>query len=204
MLDKISKLILKFIVTYNAIDANDENMMAFYKYGIELTLSSIINIFMILFLSMICDTWLEGIVFLAIFIPIRQFTGGYHADTYFRCNVVFSFCYLITLLATKLLFEHQNIVISIILCVTEILFISIACPIDNRHKTISNKKQYKRCKCISIFLYILCVISFAIVHQYSEYFGFYILCSLHVVIVLGILGIIKERRYKHEKTKTNC
>lgn len=89
MIKKLTNHILSYLISSNAIDDNEETK-DYYRYGIEITISSLINILLIIIIGIVSGNALESIVFLACFIPLRQFTGGFHAKTYFLCNLSFA------------------------------------------------------------------------------------------------------------------
>lgn len=200
-MELITDAILKYISRNNAIDGTDNDVVAFYKYGIEITLSSLFNIVVILLLSLLFNGMIEGLIFLAVFIPTRQFTGGFHADTYLKCNLVFGLSYIITLHLFRYTCNMVNVYISILLLAVELFFVSVVCPIKNKHKPIHERTQYVRSKIISIVLYLI----FGLIGLYfifiNNLYGNMILYSLHLITVLGILGILKERRKENEKAK---
>ena len=93
MIKKLTNHILSYLISSNAIDDNEETK-DYYRYGIEITISSLINILLIIIIGIVSGNALESIVFLACFIPLRQFTGGFHAKTYFLsfiCSFIYNF-----------------------------------------------------------------------------------------------------------------
>ena len=89
MIEFLTNKLLKYISNKDVIDNVNEDVVAFYKYGIEITISSILNILIILTISLLFNALIDGFIFLLIFIPTRQFTGGFHADSYLKCNLTF-------------------------------------------------------------------------------------------------------------------
>ena len=58
----------------------DPEYYDYYKYGIEITISSIFNFALILFFGFIIGSFLSAVCFLLCVIPLRQFCGGYIFD----------------------------------------------------------------------------------------------------------------------------
>lgn len=81
----------------------ENDMVEVYRYGIEITISSALNIILIILTSFILSDVGFGIIFLTEFILLRSFSGGYHADSYFMCNLVFTLTFLFTYGANKLI-----------------------------------------------------------------------------------------------------
>ena len=93
-MEKISQIIVCFISRNMTID--DEEMLDVYKYGIEITLSSVLNFVLIIISSLILRDLSAGLIFMALFIFLRSYTGGYHAETYLRCNIAFVCTFFLT------------------------------------------------------------------------------------------------------------
>lgn len=62
---------------------------AIYIYGVELGCSTLWTCTFILLLSFLLGQALNCILFLGVFISLRLFAGGYHAETYRNSIIVF-------------------------------------------------------------------------------------------------------------------
>ncbi len=96
-MQRLVSIILNFMIKNNVISKDTEEI-EFYRYGIEITLSSLINIALISIIGIVTNYTFESTMFLAVFIIMRSFTGGYHANTYIKCNLVISISFVILLL----------------------------------------------------------------------------------------------------------
>ena len=67
------KLVLKKIVS--------DDMADIYIYGFELLISFFFSTIGVLIIGIILGRFLQTLMFLATFILLRSFTGGYHANT---------------------------------------------------------------------------------------------------------------------------
>ena len=63
----------------------EEKQYAVIAYGLELLLSSVVNILSILFIGAIVNRAGEIILLLLVSIPLQSFGGGYHCNTHLRC-----------------------------------------------------------------------------------------------------------------------
>ena len=99
---RLVSIILNFMIKNNVISKDTEEI-EFYRYGIEITLSSLINIALISIIGIVTNYTFESTMFLAVFIIMRSFTGGYHANTYIKCNLVTSISFVILLLIFKII-----------------------------------------------------------------------------------------------------
>lgn len=66
-----------------------------YVYGVQLLLSTLVNIFCIAVVSVLAALPLAWIPFLVGFVPLRVSAGGFHAKTPLRCFITFCGTYLI-------------------------------------------------------------------------------------------------------------
>lgn len=195
MISHISEQMLQYLLKSRVINDSDEEK-EYYRYGIEITISSLLNIILIIGIGIIFRNVFESIIFLSFFMLIRQFTGGYHADTYFKCNLSFCISFISVLIMYHSTYEKITISLSVyisILCVAIILFL---CPIENVNKPIP---KYKRnfFKYVSAILGIVYGIIGTVLISLSIKYGVLILYTLVLVTALIIAAIIKDRGCKY-------
>lgn len=185
----ISK-ILKFITDQNVI-GEDDDVQDFYRYGIEISISSLLNIILVLTVGLLIDHVLESIIFLFLFILIRSFTGGYHADTYFRCNLLMCVTFILTVFANVIMSDKITLLIAIVLaCITEIIVFALG-PIENKNKPIDDSKKTKL-KIIGLII-TLTMNCIGIIFVKS-YIGTMIIFTCLLIAALMVAAIIKEKR----------
>lgn len=79
------------------------------------------------------------------FAPLRVFTGGYHAVTYFRCFLISNISYLFLLLFNNIIYTKLPLEIWLILLVLSSYYIAIHAPVVNENQPIGENKK-SRCK----------------------------------------------------------
>lgn len=193
ILKKIIDLILRYLEKNAPSAISDESDSTFIRYGIEITLSSILNIVIIISLSVVFHSLLEGVLFLAVFITTRQFTGGFHANTYLRCNIVFSLCFLTALGLYKFVISLP-VLIAVVIYIADIVTISIMCPVENLNKPIAGKRQYYRFKIISVFLFLSQSAIGILLIRNGHDIGKIIIITLQIVTFLCIISLTERRR----------
>lgn len=195
MIAELSNCIIKSVS--KSIDIDPE-FYDYYKHGIEITISSIINISLILLFGLIIGRFLSAVCFLLCVIPLRQFCGGYHASTYFRCNSTFLLAFLIDYLIARML-ALVNIPLNILETISLISVIPIIlyAPVPNVHKS-KNQIRDKKCHVISVILgVVISIISF-LFFEANLFVSSLIITSQATVSILIILEIILQRRGIHE------
>lgn len=95
MITKLAKGIAHFFVVQNI---TDETREVIYAYGMELLISDVLNAMIVLLIALISHTLPAVIVFIAVFMGLRQFVGGYHANSHLSC--------MFTLIAVMLIFSY--------------------------------------------------------------------------------------------------
>lgn len=170
-----------------------EELKRVYTYGIELLLSFFISVLLILIVGTLMHRFVETLIFLFLFVSIRQMTGGYHAKTYFRCQIVTVGTFLLILLASYHL--HPNITLHIILLVSGGVFILLFGPIENKHKPLSPATKAKNKKLGAASFVLASGLSMILIYWKPLYAdtAFFTLLS---IILLMIVPLI-ERRIHH-------
>ena len=193
MIEQVTQKLLNFLLKQNQL-SDDPEEISVYKYGLEITISSLLNFVLIIAIGAISGNFLESMLFLLCFVPLRQYTGGFHANTYFKCNLYFCICFSVLLFIYNLTKNLCSLPCVIILDLISILLIAYFCPIDNANKRVveTDKKKYK-----VIAVVISCVISVVgilLLVVFNKNYGIIMPYTLLLVVVLVIISIINERR----------
>ena len=192
MINHISKMITNFFLQQKSISEDEKEI---YQYGVEITISSILNILLILLLSILVRSVLSGIVFLVCFIYVRRYTGGYHAETYFRCNSALCITYIIVFFISKGV-RVSNYVLLLFLLISFIIVIRYS-PVNNIHKRLSEIEK-KRYHYLAVTVYIIfSIIGFFII-EFNIFYGKIILLTLLSIALIIIIEIILQGRGIHE------
>lgn len=202
MIEKLSQRILQYLLHSGVIeDINDEK--EYYQYGIEITISSILNVVLILGIGLITWNIFESLIFLLLFIPIRQFTGGFHAITYFKCNLSFCIVFSLILILYHFTGAILNTYLSILITFICVLLIIAECPIENKNKPIpeERKKFHKIMAALLSTIYGIIGIVFTAI---SNKYGALILYTLAAVAMLIIAAMLQDRRCKYAERKEKC
>ena len=135
-----------------------------YIYGFEVLISGALSIFIGLILGLIFSQLIECIVFLVIFVTLRRYCGGYHADTYLKCNTIFTVNVAIVMIILKFNFTY-SFAFHIMLCVLCILTYFVLSPIENIYKPITDEEK-KKYRLIAVTLAFVTVILSSVIYMY--------------------------------------
>lgn len=112
-----------------------------YIYGIELIISTLAGLISIIGISKLYSDTILGVVFIIFFVPLRLFTGGYHAKTYGKCYFVSMFSFGILLSIQHFLWNKISSVFWIFLLLAADFYITQNVPMINRNQEISPRKR---------------------------------------------------------------
>lgn len=195
-MEKISQKIVRFISRNMTID--DEEMLDVYKYGIEITLSSVLNFVLIIISSLILRDLSAGLIFMSLFIFLRSYTGGYHAETYLRCNIAFVCTFFLTFLIGRFLcFFNYGIYAAGVMLVLSYVPIWFFSPVKNRHKFLSSEK-IKKSRIISSVVYLLSAISAIMLCLNGIWYGYLLTATDSAIAVLILIEIYMQKKGYHQ------
>lgn len=149
MLNNIAKRLTHNLVNNGIIPSN---MQDIYVYGLELLITSLLSTALILIIGIFCGKIVDTITFLILFIGLRSFTGGFHANTYWLCSAL-TFSIYLTVILISVFVKIPNAVYWLLLPIGLCVLIKKA-PIENPNKYLTVKEM--RChKIISIIIFIV-------------------------------------------------
>ncbi len=197
MIQRFSGYIVNYLIRSEVIEDSVDDK-EYYQYGVEITVSTIISLLLAFLIGVLTSSVLEVCIFLLSLIPIRQFTGGYHANTYFKCNLWMCILCSLTIFIYHITKEVINVYGLISITIIPIIIIAIFSPIENPNKQITFEKRPKL-KLISIIIALLSGLVGNILVALTYEFGLIVLYTLLLVAVLMVVSLLQERRCKHEK-----
>lgn len=197
MIQRFSRYIVNYLIRSEVIE-DSKNDKEYYQYGVEITVSSIISLVLIFSIGVLTSSLLEVFIFVLSLIPIRQFTGGYHANTYLKCNLWMCILCSLTIFIYHITKEAINVYGLIPITIIPIIIIAIFSPIENSNKQIPFEKR-PILKLTSIIIALLSGLVGNILIALTYQFGLIVLYTLLLVAVLMIVSLLQERRCKHEK-----
>ena len=168
----------------------NEQYYDLYKYGIEITISSIIGFLLILVIGVICQNIICSLIYYVIFVCLRMLTGGFHATSYLKCNSLFClitiFVLLFSIISTVVKFSAVEIIF--LACFSIGIFFWLA-PIENVNKSIENRKK-ARYKLLAIVVSI-CLFALSL-FLYSCGYLIYSAVIVYSIVAVAILCLVTE------------
>ena len=143
MLEKVALQLTQIMIRQNIIDPADEEV---YVYGWSITISTLGSLIVLLLIGAFLGKLVGTALFLAFFILLRIYAGGYHANSYGRC-------FFITMLfyapGPILHFYLPSTYIDLTIAMSMVTAIGITwrwAPVDHPNKPLNIKDKQKNKK----------------------------------------------------------
>ena len=182
-MSNITKKVIDSFIVHKVIAKEDSEI---YLYGLNQGIVIIFNLATTLVLGYLFGAVLESAVFIAAYIPVRCYAGGYHSKTPLRCYILSVF-----MIATVLyIITHSVWSTSLVVILTSIgsIIIALLAPVEDKNKPLDKTEQAvfkKRTLLILGVLIILTALSWiAQLHQISASICM-ALIMLSVMLVMG-------------------
>ena len=140
-MEKISKKLADYVIQNGTIEEEEREI---YEYGFSIATEMLLCILVCFSTSMILHTFVEGILFFAIFIPLRSYAGGLHLNNYWSCFSLSCLTFFIIMMLGKYL-EFPIHIALIIFFLLEIVVYNLY-PVENINRIVDadEDKQFKK------------------------------------------------------------
>lgn len=185
MIDKIADKLVDIQRQKNNIAEEDEKI---YHYGYILLMELIINICIALIIGIAFSETKNILFFLVMYIPLRSFCGGWHADKIWKCTLISNLILLIQILFLNTMAEIFSMFYMLVFCLFCMLFVSVKAPIDTANKKISldEKQKYKKIIRIIILIHLI-IMSLSIVFNFTDW----VFCMMFVYFVQSTMLLLE-------------
>ncbi len=187
---KVAVILCRHLIDNKTIDKEYEDV---YTYGLELLISFIISTSIILAIGLAINKIAETLIYFLVFISLRQFSGGYHADTYLRCKIVTVLTYVLIMVlsdVTRLSIPHYILLFALA------IILLLQGPVENPNKPMTSH-QHNRNKVISIVIFLLLFsisISMLLLQFEMHSVFYYSILSVLLLMIVAKYYSYKERR----------
>ncbi|ENK1244527.1 accessory gene regulator B family protein [Clostridium botulinum] len=187
MVLSISEKIVDKLIDGNIIESEDKDL---YTYGFHQGFLIIFNILTAIAIGLLFKMVWESLVFLMAYIPLRSYTGGYHARTPLRCYMFSLIIIIMVLLGIKFIYWNSIICIIVTFCATSIIF--ALQPVEDENKPLDKKERVVYKKRTKSILLVLIGIGLVFWFFDNEQISITIIMALFVISFMLILGKIKN------------
>lgn len=125
--------------------------VSLYRYGLELLLSTLANVFIIIAISIISGHTWAFVPYLLSFIPIRSFAGGYHAKTHWLCIALSTGIFFLSVMGMPLLRGTASSIFCVAVGIISFTTICLLAPVPAKNKPLT-MEEVRRNRLISLIM----------------------------------------------------
>lgn len=189
MLTKLSQIIVDFFVKEDVVS---EEQREIYQYGIELSVSTLMGLFIVLAIGVLSRRFTESVIFYIVFCLTRAFCGGFHAHSHLLCKLTFT-CVIILVLVMNLVLDPIESYYWFVLYLYSLIIVCAFAPVENPNKRLTSYDK-KRCKIISIILMVVWLVVMILFYSFGSELYHIVALTLFFVANLMLLGKYNKRR----------
>lgn len=165
-----------------------------YNYGYILLCEVVLNLIIALAIGIIYSKTKIIIFFLGMYIPLRSFCGGWHADKIWKCTVISNAILLLQVYGLDNLLRHLSIRVMLLMFFLNMICIFFMAPIETEMKKMSHEeKQFYRGRIKLIFKLHLIIMLIITLGNVIE-FIFSMMLVYIIQNTMLLLEIIKHRK----------
>lgn len=163
-MSKIARNVSVWLYKQQAISKEDIEL---YEYGILNVIIAIAPVLMVLVIGFFMHGMVEGMIMLIPFLSIRKYSGGYHAPYMWVCTL--TSCSLLMLCIYVILHSSWGYAYWGVLGIAMIILWNLS-PIDSKNKRLTEKDKikYRKITRILLLIFLLIVVSFAVLSLTTE------------------------------------
>lgn len=140
MYQAVAKKIVNFLVRKAIIKEEGKEI---YTYGYEVVIAQSVYILLMILIACVCSSLVETILFFIGFYVYRSVAGGYHANTYLKCHIIFALNQILFTIMLHSFLDDRRYVFVTATCVVVIAITLICAPIDHPNKPFTSKEKRK-------------------------------------------------------------
>lgn len=192
----VVNLFVEKLINEDIIVADDKEI---YIYGVKQGIIILLNLITVVFLGILLDVLLESMIFMATYMPLRSFAGGYHARTQIRCYLSSVVLILLCLyIIREINLDFTSFAIMVILGIIPIAKFAplgdVNKPICQKEKTVFRKKV-NRILSVEIIIIVFLLIMKNKMMASAMLVG---IATAGIMIILQIISINIKKRIKNE------
>lgn len=188
MFYRLSVRITDKFMQYKVISVEDYEL---YRYGVQNGCILLFNLLSALAIGFLCRMPIECCIFLLAFIPLRTFTGGYHAKTAVQCYIYSMLIIIGILLGLRYL--RIPIWIYMSLSGFGIFTAMILAPVEDKNKPLDSiEKSVYRKRALLILMIEICGLFISLALHFTQVFHTMAM-ALFCIGALLIAGFLKNR-----------
>ncbi|BCJ92457.1 accessory gene regulator [Anaerocolumna cellulosilytica] len=189
MANRFALRIADFLCRNNTIQHEDKEI---YVYGFEILFSNIVNFILIMVMGLLLKQFHHALLFYIVFVVTRSYCGGYHASTYMKCNITFVGTFIVTVIASNMIYPTISFVYLIVFLAIYVGCVLEYAPIDNVHKRLTEEEKGRYRK-ISILISVFWTVTVFVLYFLSKHYATTLTLTLVMIAMLMLIEVNKKK-----------
>ncbi len=191
-MEKISEWLTDYVIDSGLV--RQENREA-YQYGFLTGLELLLSVIVCVVITVPLKTGFGGILFFAIFIPLRSFAGGLHLNHYLTCLILSCLTYLAVLLAAK--YSVIDLNLSVLLSICLMIAIRLLYPVEHSNRPVDESENRRFLYCLNRFLIVDSCILVCVAFFKKMFCVRVILYTLLLIVTTMLIGKMHASKENH-------
>lgn len=174
--------------------------LSIYQYGFEIIFSTILGFLITIGIGLLLHMGWLSVLYYVIFVFLRQCTGGYHADSYLKCNLIFAMVSFLTMGMTQLSMHNvqYTFIFHLLLIGLALSVIWLYSPVENEYKPLDEMQKKKNHIVGFLFALLLSLLSCLFFWRATK-ISILIALTLLMISMLIVIEKIKKRGEENEQ-----
>lgn len=198
MIQKIVDILISKQLQNHTMTDEDKKI---YRYGYVLLCEVVLNLVIALVIAILFSKKKAVMFFLGMYIPLRSFCGGWHADKIWKCTVISNVILLLQVYGLDNLMNRLSIRMMLLIFFLNMICIFFMAPVETEMKKINHEEKqiYRRRIKLILALHLITMIIITIANIIEFVFSMMFVYVIQNVMLL--LEIVKTRK-KPKNVKT--
>ena len=168
-----------------------------YSYGYILVCEVVLNLVIALVIGIVFSKTKTIMFFLGMYIPLRSFCGGWHADKIWKCTVISNAILLLQVYGLENLLSHLSITVMLLIFFLNMMCVFFMAPVETEMKKISHEEKqiYRRRIKLIFALHIIIMLIITLVDVNEFVFSMMFVYIIQNTMLL--LEIVKNSNFAH-------
>ena len=197
MISNLSNMIARYLLQEKIIE---EHNLPVYTYGLEIIISTMVGVVLILLIGLLTSSLVDAIIFYCLFIVLRFFTGGYHADTHFRCKLTLVLCYLLMLVMERALEPIYTPFLNMGIQIFYMIIVFLLAPVEHLNAPMTDEEAQKNRMIAIAMAFVMLITTMMLSFDFSSLARTASLTQFVVAVLIIIPKVIKGGE-EHERTE---
>lgn len=190
MLEKCVDYIVRRQLEAHSITEED---VPIYRYGYTLLLEVLLNIICSIVIGCIIGDFLLMGFLLLMIIPLRSFSGGWHAAKIWQCTILSNLALIFIIIMAKFVLIHWSVTWMMIADVILALIIWSISPVDTKTKRLTTEEKKVLKKKVFVILIIQILILFLLyIGNFLEYMCVLVMTHFVVTVLVFLGGVVNK------------